>query len=153
MVLGFFAIFNLRKGDTLLFWFDVASYAGVFAAIVARTGCFLAHDHLGSRTSSWISVKCSDGPRYDLALFEVIFLSILAILLVRIGTRSRGWTDGVVFGIIALSYGSLRFALEWFREIAARHFGLTVEQYAALILVGCSLFAFRGHARTRLSTS
>jgi phosphatidylglycerol---prolipoprotein diacylglyceryl transferase len=142
MVLGLFAVIYRRRNDPFLSWFDVASYAGVFAAIVARVGCFLSHDHLGLRTSFWISVNCFDGPRYDLSLIEVIFLVILAIVLMRIKPGPWGWAEGVVFGISALSYGIFRFGLEFFRDQAMRYNGLTAEQWAALILVGSSLFAF-----------
>jgi len=142
VVLGVFAVIYRGSPAPSWFWFDAASYTGVFAAIVARSGCFLAHDHLGSRTSFWISVNCLDGPRFDLALFELIFLVILVVVLTRIQRGPRAWADGVVFGISALSYGSFRFGVEFFRDQATKHSGLTVEQWAALILVCGSLFAF-----------
>jgi len=34
-------------------WLDAASYAALCGALVARLGCFLAHDRIGLPTSSW----------------------------------------------------------------------------------------------------
>jgi len=123
-------------------WFDAASYSAVFAGLIARVGCFLAHDHLGVRTSAWISVKYSDGSRYDLALLEVIFLAVLALVLV-VGNRQSWFRySGFTFGVTAFSYGWFRFSLDYLQEMPRRYHGLTAEQYGALALVGLSFGGF-----------
>jgi phosphatidylglycerol---prolipoprotein diacylglyceryl transferase len=131
-------------------WFDAASYSAVFSALIARVGCFLAHDHLGVRTSAWISVKYNDGSRYNLALLEVIFLALLALVLI-VGSR-HSWLrfDGSTFGVTAFSYAWFRFSLDYLQEVPRRYYGLTAEQYGALVLVGMSFGGFWA-AKTRRS--
>src|SRR5579885_1288048 len=47
---------------------DIMAYAMPFGFAVGRFGCFLAHDHRGLASTSWIAVQFPQGPRYDLGL-------------------------------------------------------------------------------------
>src|SRR3974390_7400 len=70
-----FALYTIWDREHRRRWLDAAAYAAVPGALIARLGCFMAHDRIGVPTSSWLSVNCFDGPRYDLALLEAIFLA------------------------------------------------------------------------------
>ena len=115
-------------------WLDAASYAALCGALIARLGCFLAHDRIGLPASSWLSVNCPGGPYYDLAFFELIFLAVLL-----------GWSSwmqryrghparGVVFAVIAVSYGCFRLALGQLLYMPRHYFGLASEQWGAASL-------------------
>ena len=140
-----FALFTFRHRESRWRWFDAAAYAGVCGALIARLGCFLAHDRLGSRTPFWLSVNCFDGSRYDLALLELIFLALGLALMVH--ADRQGWHpfDGNLFSMVAVLYGLLRFVLGELTDGAKRFAGLLPEQFAAAILVAvgacCWLFA------------
>ena len=47
------------------------------ALILGRLGCFLVHDHPGVRCAGPLSVAFPGGPRLDLALLEMIFVTLL----------------------------------------------------------------------------
>jgi prolipoprotein diacylglyceryltransferase len=121
-------------------WFDAAAYAAVPGALIARLGCFLAHDRIGAPTSSWLSVSWFDGRHYDLALLEDIFLAIgLAVFLWA--ERRRRWrpAEGMLFAVVALSYGLLRLMLGELSEAPQRNFGLNSEQWSAAILIAVGM--------------
>jgi prolipoprotein diacylglyceryltransferase len=130
-----FALFTFRDRESRWRWFDAAAYAGVCGALVARLGCFLAHDRLGLRTSSWLSVNCSDGPRYDLALFELIFLALALALIMYTDRQEWRSFEGELFSMVAVSYGLLRFVLGELTDGTKRYADLLPEQFAAAILV------------------
>ncbi len=54
---------------------DIMAYSMPFAFAVGRFGCFLAHDHRGLASASWIAVRFPEGPRYDLGFVEFAFLA------------------------------------------------------------------------------
>ena len=116
-------------------WFDATVYPALCGAIVARLGCFLAHDRLGALTSFPLSVNCGDGPRYDLALFEIIFLAICLIALLAADRRDSRRPDGATFSALVLVYGLFRLALGQLADAQPLHQGLNAEQLAALFLI------------------
>lgn len=128
------ALFTFRHRESRWRWFDAASYAAVCGAPIARLGCFLAHDRTGLRTSFWFSVKCFDGSHYDLALFEIVFLAIWLGLLLLLERQEWRPFEGMVFSIVAVSYGLLRLVLGQLREGVERYAGLIPEQFGAVIL-------------------
>jgi prolipoprotein diacylglyceryltransferase len=129
------ALFTVRHRESRWRWFDAAAYAGVCGALIARLGCFLAHDRIGLRTSSWLSVKCFDGSHYDLAVFEVAFLAVCLGLLIWLARQEWHPFEGMVFSMVAVSYGLLRLALGQLSEATQRYIGLLPEQLGAVILV------------------
>jgi prolipoprotein diacylglyceryltransferase len=129
------ALCTFRHHESGWRWFDAAAYAAVCGAVIARLGCFLAHDRIGLLTSFWLSVRYFDGSHYDLALLEVIFLAICLCLLTWL--ERHGWrpSEGMIFATLALSYGLLRLLLGQFREAPQRYVGLIPEQWEAAILI------------------
>jgi hypothetical protein len=115
-------------------WLDTIAYGSVIAWFIGRIGCFFAHDHIGRRTSSWIGVAFPGGGRFDLGLLEALFLGILLILLTAVDRYSWSRRPGFIFGGVTFLYGIFRLLLENLRDVAVRYFGLTAEQYAAIVL-------------------
>jgi prolipoprotein diacylglyceryltransferase len=148
-------LFTVRYRESRWRWFDAAASAGVCGALIARLGCFLAHDRIGVRTSFWLAVNCFDGSHYDLALLEMIFLALCLSLLIWFGRRRWRPSDGTIFSTVAVSYGLLRFALGQLNEGEQRYVGLLPEQFFALILVAagavCWLLSRRSARQTPAS--
>jgi len=78
--IGYFAYRHFRYGWQVreLVWLADAAFASApLPLLVLRTGCLLEHAHAGIRTDSWLAVDYPGGPRWDLALLEMIFLVFL----------------------------------------------------------------------------
>lgn len=50
--------------------------------MIARFGCFLAHDHVGRLTDSWLGVQFPGGNRFDLGLLQSIMSAVTAGVLI-----------------------------------------------------------------------
>jgi phosphatidylglycerol:prolipoprotein diacylglycerol transferase len=85
-------------------WGETAARAFPPAWIVVKSGCFLLHDTPGPFTSLPWAVEFPDGPRHDLALYEILWAFVM--LLYRGPQKGR---------LILFSYGVLRFVLYWLR--------------------------------------
>lgn len=116
---------------------------------VARIGCFLVHDHPGQPTHFFLAVDFPPtvypgGPRHDLGLYEALVLASLAAILWAL--HSRGVLKGRLIALLALSYGAIRFLLDFLRAtdlpyVDKRYLGLTPAQYVAVALVGWGIYA------------
>jgi len=74
--------------------------------------------------------------RHPVQLYEALKnLFIFGLLLV---ISWKGWKRGVLFWTFTLSYGILRFALEFFKQDTL-YFGLTVAQYLCIPMVAFGL--------------
>jgi phosphatidylglycerol:prolipoprotein diacylglycerol transferase len=121
--------------------------------IFVRLGCFLERHHAGRRADFLLAVRYEDGPRHDLGLYDA--LAGLAIFLLLRALDRRPRPPGTHYGAAALAYGLLRFGIEHLRgedlERIGRHSdpryaGLTLVQYAAVVLVAIGA-AFLRRAR------
>lgn len=121
-----------------------ASYADVFALgvpagwAVARLGCFSVHDHPGVLTGFALAVAFPGGPRHDLGLYDAVVLAAITAAVFTLDRR--GLLRGALLALVALLYGSCRFALDFLRArdlpySDMRYLGLTPAQYGALLLV------------------
>jgi prolipoprotein diacylglyceryltransferase len=115
-------------------WFDAAAYAALCGALIARLGCFLAHDRIGLPTSSRFSVECFGGSHYDLALFEMVFLVAFLTFVIWRELRHPRLVPGVVFSALAVSYGIMRLILGLLSEPPQRYLGFAPEQWGGAIL-------------------
>jgi phosphatidylglycerol:prolipoprotein diacylglycerol transferase len=122
---------------------ELLSYSALFGWIVGRLGCVMIHDHMGRPCDCFLAIDSPDGPRLEMAIFEIIGLLPLAILfyLKRNKRVSERWFTATLF----IYYGVLRFILDFFRatDIAAadaRYLGLTPAQYFGILLVGTGIF-------------
>jgi phosphatidylglycerol:prolipoprotein diacylglycerol transferase len=117
---------------------------------IARIGCFTVHDHPGVHTTFPLAVRFADGPRHDLGLYEAIVLLSVGALLWAF--HRRDVLRGRLLPVLALLYGIARFLLDFLRAsdvpyADARHVGLTFAQYAAVVLVAWSAWAFATYRR------
>jgi phosphatidylglycerol---prolipoprotein diacylglyceryl transferase len=123
-------------------WLDVIAYGSIFGWFLGRIGCFIAHDHLGIRTSGLLGVKFPNGSRYDLGLLETIYLGLFAAILLIFDSDIRTRRPGYLFCLVTGSYASFRFLLEFLRDTGPRYLGLTGEQYAAAVLIAISIAVY-----------
>jgi phosphatidylglycerol---prolipoprotein diacylglyceryl transferase len=126
---------------------------------ILRIGCFLGHHHAGRLSQFILAVRYPGGPRHDLGLCEALLVfGILVAVLVLERHLSR-WRAGMLCGGITLAYAVGRFALEFLRgsdiERLGRHSdpryaGLTLIQYATILLAVSALGVLTMRARGRL---
>jgi phosphatidylglycerol:prolipoprotein diacylglycerol transferase len=136
---------------------DALAYGGTLGWVFVRLGCFAVHDHPGVETRFWLAVYgiCPDGSQdracHDLGLDEALLSVTLFIFLLKLMQRPR--FPGFYCGILALLYGVGRFSLDTLRHplVDARYGGLTLAQYACLILVCSSACIFLSGWRQRVA--
>jgi phosphatidylglycerol:prolipoprotein diacylglycerol transferase len=109
---------------------DIVAFAFPFAWIFGRTGCALAHDHIGVATSSFLAVRFPDGPRFDLGLLELFFTLFISALFLALDRRPR--PTGFFIALFFALYGPVRFALDVLRVGDTRYFGWTPGQYVSI---------------------
>jgi len=105
---------------------------------VARIGCFLVHDHPGSRTTFPLAVRFPGGARHDLGLYDALVLLTLAAILVALFRRRR--LERRLLPLLGVAYGTSRFLLDFLRArdlpySDPRYLGWTPAQYASVALV------------------
>jgi phosphatidylglycerol:prolipoprotein diacylglycerol transferase len=94
------ALFLLvRERRAALPYLDVLALAFPFTYALVRAGCFLAHDHVGARTSHWLAVQFPGGSRFDLGLLEC--LAALAVGVLAFAMSRFRLAPGVPAGVLA----------------------------------------------------
>lgn len=144
-----FFIFLHRKRGMWLRLADVFCYAWPAGWAIGRMGCFFVHDHPGTLSSSLLAVRFPDGPRLDMGLMEAILVGILAMGVFV--TARKPQLRGVATAFVMVGYGIMRFIMDFYRaaDISGadmRYFGLTVAQYASvlLVIIGTAIWFRRG---------
>lgn len=122
---------------------DAVMYGFPFGWVFGRTGCFLAHDHIGIRTDSFLGVQFPGGARYDLGLLEALWTVCIAAAFFWTGRQPR--RPGFFLALWCAMYAPVRFCLDFLRNTDlktadVRWLGLTPAQY------GCMLMAAAGVA-------
>ena len=146
--------YTRKNGLDFLAYLDNILWGGLHGWVFGRLGCSFAHDHPGTFTDFWFSVKWPmDDPdrvfyaggnlpgRHDLGLYEFLFtLVMLAVLYVtnRKGQRFRGFTTALIF----VMYAPTRFFLDYLRVLDARYWGLTPAQWAMIPMFATGVFMF-----------
>jgi len=85
-------------------------------------------------------VAYPDGPRHDLALYEMLLALVLTIILYLHPARAR--PAGYYAMIIMFLYAPARFALDFLRTGDRRYFGLTPAQYLSVLLIILAVFIY-----------
>lgn len=100
---------------------------------LGRLGCYLTHDHPGAHSDFFLAVAYPDGPRHDLGLYE----ALLTLLLFGVfeWLRRRSLPPGRIALLIALSYSSVRFFLDFPRVREARYGIFTLGQLGSLLMI------------------
>jgi phosphatidylglycerol---prolipoprotein diacylglyceryl transferase len=91
-------------------YLDVVAFVFPFAWAIARTGCFLAHDHPGRYSSSWIAVDFPSGARLDLGLIEALFAAGVALCFLLLDRQRR--PAPFFCGALLFAYGPFRVWLD-----------------------------------------
>jgi phosphatidylglycerol---prolipoprotein diacylglyceryl transferase len=123
-------------GERFQRWLDVAVGAFSVTAVISRVGCFMAHDHLGSLTNSWLGVKFPNGTRYDLGLLDCMFWGVVCIIIVASYRRRMSMRNGVLSSGVALAYGLFRLWADANKEHPTS--GVS-SRLAALLLIALGL--------------
>lgn len=126
-------------------YLDCLAHGMAIGWFFGRMGCFVAHDHPGTPTDFYLGVYgiCTglgkDVACHDMGLYEALWsLAMFGVLVAM--DRARKWKAGVQVLIFGLSYGPVRFAMDFLRpEVTdARYWGYTPGQYgSALLTVVC----------------
>lgn len=112
---------------------DVLMEAVIMGFLFGRLGCALMHDHPGTTTSFVLGFQYPDGVRHDLGFYE--FLLLLAFLYpLTLVLRGHKAIPGTLTSLCAVSYGFVRFFLDFLRIDDTRYFGLTPAQYGSIAL-------------------
>jgi phosphatidylglycerol:prolipoprotein diacylglycerol transferase len=136
IVVGLAVAVWLAPRGRLWQYLDAVAFAFPFAWTVARLGCFLAHDHPGRASTSWIAVRFPSGPRLDLGLIEALFAAGLAACFLLLDRRRR--PAPFFTGTLLLLYGPFRVWLDTLhvRPVAAdRWFGWAAAAAGAALLI------------------
>lgn len=114
--------------DTIMFGFPVGWMFG-------RTGCFLAHDHIGRPTDFFLAVDFPGGARHDLGLYEALWTVVIAATFFAL--RKRPFRPGMFNALFAVMYAPIRFMFDFLRNTDyknadVRWAGLTPAQYGMI---------------------
>ena len=130
-----------------------AAPAVAVGQMLGRVGCFLVGDDYGLPTRLPWGVAFPEGlppttvPVHPTQIYEALFLGLLAWLLVR--WRRQGLPDRLLLARYCLLAGGFRFALEFVRVNVRVAAGLTVAQYASLLLIVAGLALLATSRRRR----
>jgi phosphatidylglycerol:prolipoprotein diacylglycerol transferase len=136
-----------RKGIPLRRYLDAFALGMAPGWMVARLGCFVAHDHPGTLTTFPLAVAYPGGARHDLGLYDAILLAVLSVVLYALARRRR--PEGFLMGVLAIGYAVPRFFLDFLRArdlafVDGRILGLTPAQYVAFLLVAAGVWLLVG---------
>jgi phosphatidylglycerol:prolipoprotein diacylglycerol transferase len=115
---------------------DALVYGLATGWFFGRLGCFTAHDHPGTATHFFLGVNFGNhepfGVHHDLGLYEALYALALMIAFRILVRRPR--PVGFYSAIAALSYGPVRFGLDFLRIADERYLGLTPAQYGSILV-------------------
>ncbi len=136
-------------------YLDCLAYGMALGWFFGRMGCFVAHDHPGTQTDFWLGVYgiCQPGGSksvacHDLGLYEALWsLAMFGILALM---DRRAWKPGALVLALGLSYGPLRFFMDYFRPETTdpTYAGFTPGQYWAAILTIVCVVALGARLRS-----
>lgn len=117
--------------------------------IFGRSGCSVAHDHIGRKSTEWFAVNFPaymGGPRLDLGLLELTATIPIAAFIYWYARKPR--PEGSILALLCLIYAPIRYVLDSQRAIDihdpdARYLGLTPGMWLSmgLLAVGLALLA------------
>jgi phosphatidylglycerol:prolipoprotein diacylglycerol transferase len=112
---------------------DSFVYAFPFGWILGRLGCFVAYDHPGRPTASFLGQVYKDGVvRHNLGLDEALYTVLIALVFHALGRRRR--YPGFFVGLFMVLYAPFRFGADFLRIVDVRYGGLTPGQYGCIVL-------------------
>jgi len=139
--------FLTREKQPFLTFIDMLTFGMLVGFTFGRLGCTLVHDHPGLVVDSSHALyglavhgwKGSQVARWDLGLFEFVFLVPLALYFHLI----YDWKNahpGKLVGTVCLFYGPYRLFLDTMRIQDTRYLGLTTAQYFTLAIIALGIY-------------
>jgi phosphatidylglycerol:prolipoprotein diacylglycerol transferase len=113
---------------------DLLALPIIVGTAIGRIGCFLTgtEDHtVGSFTNMPWGVNFGDGPRHPTQLYEILFLIVLGIFIVRLSRRPH--REGDLFKCYFVAYLAFRFAVDFLKPEVRVFAGLSSIQLASLV--------------------
>lgn len=125
---------------------DLIGGAVPWMYLLVRIGCFLAHDHVGRVTASWLGVRFPGGTRFDLGLLYALSGAVVAVVVEWI-SRKPDTAPGLTFGVMVALMAITRLIVLRFGETI----GLVDEIFAGVMFViGCQIVVARWSAKQRV---
>lgn len=115
MPLFYYAVAKIMKIDKAVI-FDVFALALIIRLVIGRTDCLIAGCCQG------LPIFFMENIRWPIREIELCYYVVFMVLFA--GKVSRGKTWGQVYPLYLLTYGSLRFVLEWVREEHVNQIGI-----------------------------
>ncbi len=137
------AAYFWRKGLRIRPYWDALALGTAPGWTVARMGCAVVHDHPGIRSDAWYAVAFPGGSRLDMGLADCLLLAVITVVLYLLARRKR--PEGVLMGVLAISYSVPRFFLDFFRAkdlsfVDGRLLGLTPAQWITPVLAAAGVY-------------
>jgi prolipoprotein diacylglyceryltransferase len=134
---------------------DLFTFPLILAMMIGRIGCFsmgVYEPTFGLPTSLPWAIDLGDGlSRHPTALYEIIFLGILWLVLMRIEQKTH-LASGMRFKLFMIAYLSFRFCLEFIQPRYHWSLGMTTIQMACLLgLVYYALLLTRAVSASKTS--
>jgi len=144
-----------RHGHPIRPYMDAVALGLAPGWTVARVGCAVVHDHPGVRSDAWFAVAFPDGPRLDMGLVDCVLLALITVLLYVLARKPR--PQGVLMGVLAISYSVPRFFLDFYRAtdltfVDGRVLGLTPAQWITPVLAGVGVYLLLTAGRVPLAS-
>lgn len=115
--------------------FDIVGISTIYSSFMFRLNCFWHGCCTGTEipgTAGW-----------HWPIREVELLLYIVLLIVYIPRVKKGQTKGVVYPVLLVAYGAVRFLLEWFREEYVTAFGVLHWAHVwSLLSVGIGLSVY-----------
>lgn len=116
---------------------DLFTLPIILGIIIGRIGCFLSgikEFTYGSETNTIFGMDLGDGIlRHPITLYEIVFLTILFILIYRLQQKQVNFTSGNYFKVFMILYFLFRFGVEFLKPNTFLFLGLSSIQYLCLI--------------------
>lgn len=139
--------------------FDIMTPAMTIGHACGRIGCFLNGCCFGTVTKSWFGVtyplysepymRYPGAALHPVQLYEAFFNIVTCGVMFFLVRKVR--YKGVPTGAYFISYGVLRFIIEFFRGDNAKIFGLTIAQYIGIgVIIMGTIFLVYGLKRKEL---
>ena len=144
---GFFVCVPLAiwffRSNKLNVWryMDHLAHGMAIGWFFGRMGCFVAHDHPGTPTNFYLGVygTCYGNPDHniachDMGLYEGLW-SLTMFFVLMLLDRVAKLKDGMAVLIFGLSYGPVRFGMDFLRPEATdvRYGALTPAQWGSIL--------------------
>jgi phosphatidylglycerol:prolipoprotein diacylglycerol transferase len=132
-----------RFKEPLLPYQDCAAFALPIGWLFGRAGCAAVHDHPGNPSDFALAIIMKDGvARHDLGFYEAMWwVLVIAVFwgIYWLGKATWQRRPGFFLAILPISYGPIRFMLDFARTNDSVYFGLTPAQYLSIVafIFGC----------------